>query len=118
MSELVSLVDKFGRDNVAVELVDHSLPLDSTYNDTLAAMAEAAGVVTVATNNVDYAHPGRGPLGDGWPRSAPGGRWRRWKSDFPQRTWRLCVPAPSRPNHRHCGVPNTLRPASIHDGSS
>ncbi|MGY6658692.1 error-prone DNA polymerase [Amycolatopsis sp. TRM77291] len=64
MSELVSLVDKFGRHNVAVELIDHSLPLDSTFNDTLASMAEAAGVVTVATNNVHYAHPGRGPLGD------------------------------------------------------
>ncbi len=64
MSELVSLVDRFGRDHVAVELIDHSQPLDSTHNDMLASMAEAAGVVTVATNNVHFARPERGPLGD------------------------------------------------------
>lgn len=39
------------------ELIDHSQPLDSTCNDTLVSMAEAAGVVTVATNNVQYAGP-------------------------------------------------------------
>ncbi|MBE1577696.1 hypothetical protein H4W30_004756 [Amycolatopsis roodepoortensis] len=104
MSELMSLVDKFGRDNVAVELIDHSLPLDSTFNDTLVAMAEAAGVVTVATNNVHYAHPGRGPWVTRWPRFVPAGRWMTWRAGCRRRTWRSCVPALSRPRSSR-GIP-------------
>lgn len=57
--ELDTLVALFGRDNVAVELWDHGDPLDSTRNDALAALAAAARLGTVATNNVHYATPTR-----------------------------------------------------------
>ncbi|HEX5367320.1 MAG TPA: error-prone DNA polymerase [Acidimicrobiales bacterium] len=57
--ELALLVDRFGRDNVAVELSDHGDPLDSARNDALAALAVQAGLPLVATNNVHYATPDR-----------------------------------------------------------
>jgi error-prone DNA polymerase len=55
--ELRLLVDQFGRDNVAVELIDHGEPLDSTHNDALAALAAELGVAMVASNAVHYAQP-------------------------------------------------------------
>ena len=55
--ELTLLVDRFGRDLVAVELIDHYGPMDSTNNDTLAAIAAELGVATVVSNNVHYASP-------------------------------------------------------------
>ena len=55
--ELDTLVGLFGRDNVLVELFDRGEPLDSTYNDVLAAIAERRGVATVATGNVHFATP-------------------------------------------------------------
>jgi error-prone DNA polymerase len=55
--ELARLVDWFGREHVAVELIDHRAPLDSTHNDALAAMATALKLPTVASNNVHYAAP-------------------------------------------------------------
>src|SRR5690606_19991915 len=51
------LIDRFGRDHVAVELIDHGGPLDSTHNDALAALAGDRGLRTVATGNVHYAVP-------------------------------------------------------------
>jgi error-prone DNA polymerase len=57
--ELDRLVALFGSDNVAVELWDHGEPLDSERNDCLAALAAAARLPTVATNNVHYAAPSR-----------------------------------------------------------
>ena len=51
------LVEGFGRDRVLVELWDHGDPLDRHRNDALAALAAAAGVEVVATNNVHYATP-------------------------------------------------------------
>ena len=53
------LVDRFGRDRVAVELWDHGHPLDGERNDALARLASSAGVVAVATNNVHYHRPSR-----------------------------------------------------------
>jgi error-prone DNA polymerase len=55
--ELDRLVALFGRDHVAVELTDHGNPTDSRRNDALAALAGAAALPTVATNNVHYATP-------------------------------------------------------------
>ncbi len=55
--ELDRLVGLFGRDNVAVELIDHGNPTDTRRNDALTKLAEAAGLPTVATNNVHYATP-------------------------------------------------------------
>jgi len=60
--ELDGLVERFGRDNVAVELWDHGDPLDSARNDALVAVAVRAGVEVAATNNVHYATPARWPL--------------------------------------------------------
>ncbi len=54
---LSSLIDRFGRHNVAVELWDHGSPLDSVRNDALVELALRAGVEPVATNNVHYATP-------------------------------------------------------------
>ncbi|WP_349898114.1 error-prone DNA polymerase [Parafrigoribacterium soli] len=57
--ELDRLVERFGRDNVVVELIDHGGPLDSSYNDVLAALAVQRGLRIVATGNVHYATPER-----------------------------------------------------------
>jgi len=59
---LGSLVERFGRDNVVVELWDHGTPLDSARNDALVKLAMGAGVEPVATNNVHYAAPSRRKL--------------------------------------------------------
>jgi error-prone DNA polymerase len=57
--ELDRLTALFGAETVAVELTDHGHPVDADRNDALAALAAAAGLPTVATNNVHYATPGR-----------------------------------------------------------
>jgi error-prone DNA polymerase len=59
---LAELVDAFGVEHVAVELTDHGYPLDSTRNDTLAALARRARLPVVATNAVHYARAGAGRL--------------------------------------------------------
>jgi len=56
------LIDRFGRDNLAVELWDHGTPIDGPRNDALAVLAAGRGVDPVATNNVHYATPARFPL--------------------------------------------------------
>ena len=58
-AELDRLIGLFGADNVAVELTDHGDPYDGDRNDVLAELAAAAGLPTVATNNVHYATPAR-----------------------------------------------------------
>jgi error-prone DNA polymerase len=55
--ELDRLTALFGADSVAVELTSHGHPLDDERNDALAHLARAAGLPTVATNNVHYAAP-------------------------------------------------------------
>ena len=60
--ELVALVERFGRDNVVVELTDRGDPLDSDRNDALAELAAELGLPIVATGNVHYARPERAPL--------------------------------------------------------
>jgi len=55
--ELDWLVERFGRENVVVELFDHDDPLDSARNDALAALAVRSGLGIVATNVVHYALP-------------------------------------------------------------
>jgi error-prone DNA polymerase len=59
---LNTLVEAFGRENVAVELWDHGDPLDTARNDALAHLAVTAGLPIVATNNVHYATPAERPL--------------------------------------------------------
>ena len=59
---LHELIERFGREHVAVELWDHGDPLDSARNDALVALAMRAGVDLVATNNAHYATPARRPL--------------------------------------------------------
>ncbi|HUS22070.1 MAG TPA: error-prone DNA polymerase, partial [Aeromicrobium sp.] len=54
---LGALVDLFGRDNVAVELIDHGHPGDDVANDALAALATERSLPIVATNNVHFATP-------------------------------------------------------------
>ena len=56
------MIDRFGRERLAVELWDHGDPIDATRNDALAVLAVERGVAPVATNNVHYATPGRFPL--------------------------------------------------------
>ncbi|PRY02281.1 error-prone DNA polymerase [Allonocardiopsis opalescens] len=55
--ELDALVDRFGRENVLVELVDQGRPEDDARNDALFALARAARVGAVASGNVHQAAP-------------------------------------------------------------
>jgi error-prone DNA polymerase len=52
-----ALVDLFGRDNVAVELIDHGHPGDDVANDALTGWAAERGLPILATNNVHFATP-------------------------------------------------------------
>jgi error-prone DNA polymerase len=57
--QLDELIERFGRDNVVVELIDHGGPLDSAYNDVLAGLAASRELRVVATGNVHFATPER-----------------------------------------------------------
>ena len=59
---LLGLVERFGADGVAVELVHGALPTDTEVNDALAALAADAGLPTVASTAAHYATPARFPL--------------------------------------------------------
>ncbi|WP_433504174.1 error-prone DNA polymerase [Pseudonocardia halophobica] len=59
---LRGLVERFGRENVAVELTHQGLPTDTERNDLLAGLAAEAGVPTVATTGAHYATADRFPL--------------------------------------------------------
>lgn len=52
---LGELVERFGHDNVVVELTYRGLPLDDVHNDVLARLATERGLPIVATGNVHYA---------------------------------------------------------------
>lgn len=54
---VTELIDRFGADNVAVELTDHGHPRDSVHNDALAGLAAELRLPTVATGNVHAARP-------------------------------------------------------------
>ena len=54
---LAQLIERFGRENVAVEVWDHGAPDDVARNDALSELAVRADVAVVATNNVHYATP-------------------------------------------------------------
>lgn len=62
--QLRLLIDRFGHDNVYVELTDHRQPLDSTHNDLLTELARNLNLPTVATTGAHYARPERAPLAD------------------------------------------------------
>src|SRR5882757_3823002 len=57
--ELDRLVALFGRDHVAVELIDHGHPTDSERIDALVELAARFDVPTVVTGNAHYAAPDR-----------------------------------------------------------
>jgi len=59
---LRGLVERFGRDNVAVELSYGALPTDTEVNDALAGLAADAGLPTVASTAAHYTVPERFPL--------------------------------------------------------
>jgi error-prone DNA polymerase len=59
---LHGLVERFGADGVAVELVHGALPTDTEVNDALAALAADAGLPTVASTAAHYASSARFPL--------------------------------------------------------
>src|SRR5690349_13294075 len=59
---LRGLVERFGADGVAVELVHAALPTDGEVNDALAALAADAGLPTVASTAAHYATSARFPL--------------------------------------------------------
>ncbi len=54
-AKLYELIQRFGKDNVFVELWDHGDPIDSVRNDALVELAMRYGLELVATNNVHYA---------------------------------------------------------------
>jgi error-prone DNA polymerase len=53
--KLYELIQRFGKENVFMELWDHGDPIDSVRNDALVSLAIKYGVEIVATNNVHYA---------------------------------------------------------------
>ncbi|HZE66971.1 MAG TPA: error-prone DNA polymerase [Sporichthyaceae bacterium] len=57
--ELDRLVGLFGREHVAVELIDHGHPTDSERIDALVELAARFDVPTVVTGNAHYAAPDR-----------------------------------------------------------
>ncbi|HEY2166733.1 MAG TPA: error-prone DNA polymerase, partial [Jatrophihabitantaceae bacterium] len=59
---LAELVDRFGRDNVAVELTHELDPLADERYDALAQLADEAGLPIVATTAAHYHGPRRRPL--------------------------------------------------------
>jgi error-prone DNA polymerase len=59
---LADLTDRFGADNVVVELTHGRDPLTDDLNDALAELAAEVGLPTVATTAAHYAHPRRRPL--------------------------------------------------------
>jgi error-prone DNA polymerase len=59
---LAGLVDRFGRDNVAVELIHELDPLADERYDVLAALAEELRLSLVATTAAHYHGPPRRPL--------------------------------------------------------
>lgn len=59
---LGELAERFGHDDVFVELTRHGDPLDDRRCDALAGLASRAGLPLVATNNVHYASPDRARL--------------------------------------------------------
>lgn len=59
---LGELVERFGHDNVVVELTHRGLPLDDIHNDVLATLARERGLPVVATGNVHYAGVADYPL--------------------------------------------------------
>ncbi|WP_236811333.1 error-prone DNA polymerase [Arthrobacter sp. FW306-2-2C-D06B] len=60
--EVEGLIERFGRENVVVELFDHGNPLDSSHNDALVRIAERAGIPFIASNATHYASPEGYPL--------------------------------------------------------
>jgi error-prone DNA polymerase len=73
--EITTLTERFGADNVVVELTDRGLPTDSRDHAALAGLAAELGLPTVATGNVHYARP------------EAHRRWRRCSATTPTR-WR------------------------------
>jgi len=100
--QIIGLVERFGRDNVVVELSGLDGPTDTTTNDALAGLASDLGLPIVATGNVHAATPQQTRLAaamaavrarrsltemDGWLPAAPAylrsgaemmQRWRRF----------------------------------------
>ncbi|SDP24590.1 error-prone DNA polymerase, DnaE-like [Nakamurella panacisegetis] len=56
-AEIRRLIDRFGADNVVVELTDHQQPTDDEDNDELAGLAADLGLEVVATTGAHYARP-------------------------------------------------------------
>ena len=56
-TEIHSLIDRFSRANVLVELSTQLLPTDDEDNDTLADLAQELGLPVVATTGAHYAAP-------------------------------------------------------------
>ncbi len=100
--ELDHLIAAFGIENVKVELGIGNHPADDERNDTLAALAAAAGTDVIATGNVHYAAPQDARLAqalaairarsslddmDGW-LAAPGGGFLRSGTEMAARLQR------------------------------
>lgn len=62
--ELDRLVERFGVDNVFVELSSHGHPEDDPRNARLAALAATRGLPTLVTGNVHYATAAHAPLAE------------------------------------------------------
>jgi error-prone DNA polymerase len=55
--ELRALADRFGHQNIAIELTSHDQPDDDERNDALYELGTSTGTAVIATGNVHYASP-------------------------------------------------------------
>ena len=62
-TEILALMDRFGRHNVVVELTTQLLPTDDEDNDALADLAAGLRLPVVATTGAHYATPQASRLG-------------------------------------------------------
>ncbi len=63
-AELTRLVDWFGPQHVAVELINHHQPHDDATNDHLDELARELRLPTIVSNNVHYARPDEAVVAD------------------------------------------------------
>lgn len=56
-NNLVRLIGIFGRDNVFAEIMEHGIPMETRALPLVAEMADAHGVLLVATNDAHYTRP-------------------------------------------------------------
>ena len=106
---LRGLAERFGPDNVAVELSYAALPTDVEVNDALAGLAADTGLPTVATTAAHYARPSGSRWPRRWRRFGPGAAWTRPTAGCRPRVPRTCARARRWPPGSTPAIPERWR---------